>query len=79
MTAGADSLPAAGLDRPSRVTNVHRVAIKWVVHEPYSEQARALRRDAAVRREQLIAPPHFTGEVVNGLYRRIYRANETAR
>lgn len=54
------------------------VAIKWVVNEPYSAQARALREDTAARREPLLAPPHFTGEVMNGLYRRIYRANETA-
>lgn len=32
MTAGADALPAARLDRPSRVTNVHRVAIMSLAH-----------------------------------------------
>ena len=54
------------------------VAVKWVIDEPFYTQARALRRDAAVNGERLIVPPHFTGEVLNGIYRRLYRAGAFA-
>jgi predicted nucleic acid-binding protein len=51
------------------------VAVKWVVDEPFSEQAAALCYDAIQARERIIAPPHFQSEVVNAIYQRV-RATE---
>lgn len=48
------------------------VALKWVVAEPLSAQARALLSDHLGT--NLVAPPHFQGEVTNALYRRAYRS-----
>lgn len=49
------------------------VAIKWVLQEAHSAEARALYADSAAAHRLLQAPPHFAAEVVNGLYRRIQR------
>ncbi|HLZ71436.1 MAG TPA: type II toxin-antitoxin system VapC family toxin [Dehalococcoidia bacterium] len=46
------------------------VAVKWVVLEPLSTQARALVADSIAARRPLLAPPHFSGEVTNALHQR---------
>jgi predicted nucleic acid-binding protein len=49
------------------------VAVKWVVAEDLSSQAQALLRDCLQAVRPVIAPPHFTGEVVNAIHRRTQR------
>ena len=42
------------------------VAVKWVLDEEFTEQARNLLRDSV--RQPIVAPPHLTSEVTNALY-----------
>lgn len=51
------------------------VAVKWVVLEPLTAQARALLADSLAFRRLLIAPPQFMGEVTNALHQR-WRSTE---
>ncbi len=51
------------------------VAVKWVVLEPLTAQARALVADSTATRRRLLAPPHFAGEVTNALHQR-WRSSE---
>lgn len=46
------------------------VAVKWIVLEPHTPQARALLADCVADRRPIIAPPHFSGEVANALHQR---------
>ena len=55
------------------------VAVKWVVIEPLSAQARALVADSAAARRRLLAPPHFAGEVTNALHQRWRSGDPTKR
>jgi predicted nucleic acid-binding protein len=45
------------------------VAVKWVLAEELTEQARALLRESA--RRPILAPPHLSSEVTNALYQRV--------
>jgi predicted nucleic acid-binding protein len=49
------------------------VAVKWVVAEEFTDQAQALLRDSFRAARPVIAPPHFSGEVVNAIHRRTQR------
>ncbi len=49
------------------------VAVKWVVEEEFSDRAEALLEAGMAFGLALMAPPHFTGEVLNGLYQRTRR------
>src|SRR5688500_18734241 len=46
------------------------VAVKWVVHEPHTTQARALLGDIVAADLPIVAPPHLPGEVANAIYQR---------
>lgn len=50
------------------------VAVKWVIEEDFSDRAEALLRQTTANDEPLIAPPHFTAEVINALYQRVRRS-----
>jgi len=54
------------------------VVIKWVVPEEYAVQAQALYEVTVTAHQPLYVPPHLSGEVLNGLYRRIRRGTATA-
>lgn len=49
------------------------VAVKWVVAEAFTDRAQALLRDSLQAGRPIVAPPHFSGEVTNALYRRMRR------
>lgn len=49
------------------------VAVKWLVEEEFSDLAEALLRGSIPLDVPLMAPPHFSGEVVNALYQRTRR------
>jgi predicted nucleic acid-binding protein len=51
------------------------VALKWVLAEEFTEQARSLLRDNA--RRPIIAPPHLSSEVTNALYQRVRTTDPT--
>lgn len=51
------------------------IAMKWVIDEELSEQARALLRDQAVY--PIVAPLHFLSEVTNALHQRVRRGHMT--
>jgi predicted nucleic acid-binding protein len=51
------------------------VAVKWVVNEELTTQARALLARSVRDRTPLLAPPHLPGEVANALYRRSLRSD----
>ena len=43
------------------------LALKWVVEEPYSNEARSLLTERGNRRRKLLAPALFLYEVTNAL------------
>lgn len=49
------------------------VAVKWVVAEQDTDRAQALLHDHLTASRPIATPPHFTGEVVNAIYRRMRR------
>ena len=49
------------------------LALKWVVEEPYSIEARSLLTEWGNRRRKLLAPALFLYEVANALAKRIQR------
>jgi predicted nucleic acid-binding protein len=49
------------------------LALKWVVEEPYSNEARSLLTEWGNRRRKLLAPALFLYEVANALAKRIQR------
>ncbi len=49
------------------------VAVKWVVAEQDTDRAQALLNDSLTASRPIVTPPHFTGEVVNAIYRRMRR------
>ena len=51
------------------------VAIKWVVEEDLSENARALVQETTRAGLLLTAPLHLPREVTNGLYQQVRRGN----
>jgi predicted nucleic acid-binding protein len=51
------------------------VAVKWVLAEELTEQARALLRESV--RRPILAPPHLTSEVTNALYQRVRTTDPT--
>lgn len=53
------------------------VAIKWVVHEEHTEQARALLADSARALRPIVAPPHLPVEVTNAIYQKLSRRDLT--
>ena len=53
------------------------LALKWVVEEPYSEEARALLGDWRSHRRRLLAPALFLYEVTNALAKRMQRRQLT--
>ncbi len=53
------------------------LALKWVVEEPYSAEARTLLEDWRTRRRRLLAPTLFLYEVANALARRMQRRQFT--
>ena len=53
------------------------LALKWVVEEPYSEEAYALLADWRGRRRRLLAPALFLYEVTNALAKRMQRRQLT--
>jgi predicted nucleic acid-binding protein len=54
------------------------VALKWVLFEEYTDQARALYEAALHARRPFLVPPHFFSEVTSALYQRT-RTREPAR
>src|SRR5918992_4303083 len=46
------------------------VALKWVLFEEYTDQARALYEAALQARRPFLVPPHFFSEVTSALYQR---------
>lgn len=53
------------------------VAVKWVVNEPYTDQALKLWADSVTVRRPVISAPHFHGEVTNAIYQRFRSADPT--
>lgn len=53
------------------------LALKWVVEEPYSTEARTLLQDWGNHRRKLLAPALFLYEVANALAKRIQRRQFT--
>lgn len=53
------------------------VAVSLVILEVHTGTARSLVRDAANTGEQLAAPPHFRGEVINGIYQKVRSTDPT--
>jgi len=53
------------------------VAVKWVLDEEFTEQARAVLRDSV--RRPIVAPPHLTSEVTNALHQRVRVADREKR
>jgi predicted nucleic acid-binding protein len=53
------------------------LALKWVVEEPYSTEARTLLRDWGNHRRRLLAPALFLYEVANALAKRVQRRQFT--
>lgn len=51
------------------------VAVKWVIDEDFTEEARRLLRDSAG--QPLVAPPHLFSKVTNALYQRLRRGDLT--
>ncbi|MGB2713699.1 MAG: type II toxin-antitoxin system VapC family toxin [Vicinamibacterales bacterium] len=49
------------------------VAVKWVIPEEHSEQARALLDDARRLRRPLVGPPILASEVTNAIFQRMRR------
>jgi predicted nucleic acid-binding protein len=54
------------------------VALKWVLFEEFTHQARALYEAALTAHRPFLVPPHFFSEVTSGLYQRT-RTREPAR
>jgi predicted nucleic acid-binding protein len=53
------------------------VAVKWVLDEEFTQQARHLLRDSV--RLPILAPAHLTSEVTNALYQRVRTTDPTKR
>jgi predicted nucleic acid-binding protein len=53
------------------------LALKWVVEEPYSVEARSLLTEWGTHRRKLLAPALFLYEVANALAKRIQRREFT--
>jgi predicted nucleic acid-binding protein len=51
------------------------VAVKWVLDEEFTQQARHLLRDSA--RLPILAPAHLSSEVTNALYQRVRTTDPT--
>jgi predicted nucleic acid-binding protein len=51
------------------------VAVKWVLDEEFTQQARHLLRDSV--RLPILAPAHLTSEVTNALYQRVRTTDPT--
>lgn len=47
------------------------IALRWVVEEDGSGEARFLRDEWLRKNEEVLAPPIFRSELVNGLYRQV--------
>ena len=45
------------------------VAVKWVVAEQFTDRAQALLNDSVRAGRPIVTPPHFSGEVINAIYR----------
>ena len=54
------------------------VAVKWVIYEDFTDQARMLYEHSVLAHRPILVPPHFAGEVVNVIYQR-QRTREPAR
>jgi predicted nucleic acid-binding protein len=54
------------------------VALKWVLFEEFTDQARALYEAALTAHRPFLVPPHFFSEVTSSLYQRT-RTREPAR
>jgi predicted nucleic acid-binding protein len=54
------------------------VALKWVLFEEGTSQARSLYQEALHAHQPLVVPPHFLSEVTSALYQRT-RSREQAR
>src|SRR5690242_15205301 len=51
------------------------VAVKWVIDEPFTDQALKLWEDCANDRRPVFSAPHFPGEVVNAVFQRVRTAD----
>ncbi|HET6615164.1 MAG TPA: type II toxin-antitoxin system VapC family toxin [Dehalococcoidia bacterium] len=54
------------------------VAIKWLVEEPYSDEARTLLRDALTGYRDIFVPPLLPSEVTNAIFQQQRRARISA-
>lgn len=54
------------------------VAVSLVVQEAQTDMAERLLHGASVASQQVCAPPHFLGEVINGIYQKV-RSTDPAR
>ena len=55
------------------------VAVKWVLNEEFTDQARELLTHTLSERIPIVAPPHLRSEVANALYQRTRRRSREAR
>jgi len=46
-------------------------AVKWVLPEEHSPEARTMLDDALRRKTRLVAPPHFAVEVTSAIYKKL--------
>src|SRR5437763_14661 len=58
-------------ESPSPIVVDATVAVKWVIDEDFTNEARALLQDSHTQRRPLVGPPLLITEVVSILYQRL--------
>ncbi|MGH2533407.1 MAG: type II toxin-antitoxin system VapC family toxin [Thermomicrobiales bacterium] len=53
------------------------VAVKWLIEEPFADNAEALRKDAERADQYVVAPPLLPAEVTNAIYQQLRRREIT--
>ena len=56
---------------PSPIVVDANVAVKWVIDEDFTNEARALLQDSRTQQRPLVGPPLLTTEVVSIIYQRL--------